>query len=220
MCDGAAEVTVRTGQHALTRFANSFIHQNVSESVASVSLKLSYDGRTANASMTYDPSGAQLERQRCAALVARTAEAARLRPVDPDWPGLSEPAPTTFTGSYDARDRRRLAGRPCRVGARVRRRSRRSRDGGVLRDRGQRRGVRQLRGPAGGGPDQLRRLSTGLPAPRGPTRPPVVRRARWPISTVWCSVAEPRPGRGARSAQVTSSRATTKWCSSPAAWPT
>jgi predicted Zn-dependent protease len=102
MCDGAAEVTVRTGHHALTRFANSFIHQNVSESIASVSLRLSYDGRTANASMTFDPSGALLE-DSLRALVGRTAEAARLRPVDPEWPGLAQPAATTFTGSYDAR---------------------------------------------------------------------------------------------------------------------
>ncbi|BEP15730.1 TldD/PmbA family protein [Acidothermaceae bacterium B102] len=102
MCDGSAEVTVRTGQHALTRFANSFIHQNVAESVASVSLRLSYDGRTANASMTYDPSAADLD-DSLRTLVARTAEAARLRPVDPEWPGLAQPAPTTFAGSYDRR---------------------------------------------------------------------------------------------------------------------
>ena len=102
LCDGAAEVTVRTGQHALTRFANSFIHQNVAESVASVSLRLSYDGRTANASMTFDPSGALLE-DSLRTLVSRTSEAARLRPVDPEWPGLAQPAETTFTGSYDAR---------------------------------------------------------------------------------------------------------------------
>src|SRR5450432_1749859 len=59
MCDdsAAAEVTVRTGQHALTRFANSFIHQNVAEDVATVSLRLSYDGASASASMSYDPTG-------------------------------------------------------------------------------------------------------------------------------------------------------------------
>ena len=102
MCDGSAEVTVRTGQHALTRFANSFIHQNVAESVASVSLRLSYDGRTANASTTFDPSASDLD-DSLRTLVARTAKAARLRPVDPEWPGLAQPAPITFTGSYDRR---------------------------------------------------------------------------------------------------------------------
>ena len=104
LCDpsAAAEVTVRTGSRDLTRFANSFIHQNVSELVAGVTLKLSYDGRSANASTTYDPSAspAQLE-DTLRALVSRTAQAARLRPVDPEWPGLAAPAPTAFTGSFD-----------------------------------------------------------------------------------------------------------------------
>jgi predicted Zn-dependent protease len=104
MCDdgASAEVVVRTGEHSLTRFANSFIHQNVSETVASISLKLSYDGRSASASATYstDATAAELE-DTLQSLVSRTAEAARLRPVDPDWPGLAAPAPTSFSGSYD-----------------------------------------------------------------------------------------------------------------------
>ena len=106
MCDAsaAAEVTVRTGEHALTRFANSFIHQNVAETIATVSLRLSYDGRNANASTTYstDATGAELD-ETLRALVSRTAQAARLRPVDPEWPGLAAPSATTFTGSYDQR---------------------------------------------------------------------------------------------------------------------
>ncbi|MDX6227252.1 MAG: hypothetical protein QOI76_642 [Frankiales bacterium] len=104
MCDStaSAEVTVRTGQHALTRFANSFIHQNVAETVATVSLRLSYDGRNASATTTYSPGAQRAELdQTLRALVSRTAEAARLRPVDPEWPGLALPAPTTFTGSFD-----------------------------------------------------------------------------------------------------------------------
>jgi predicted Zn-dependent protease len=104
MCDisATAEVTVRTGQHSLTRFANSFIHQNVAESLASVSLRLSYDGRSASASMSYSPSAApSVLDDALRGLVARTAEAAKLRPVDPTWPGPAAPSPTTFTGSYD-----------------------------------------------------------------------------------------------------------------------
>jgi predicted Zn-dependent protease len=104
MCDddAAAEVTVRTGQHALTRFANSFIHQNVAESVATVSLRLSYDGASASASMSYDPTGpASALGDGLRSLVDRTAQAARLRPKDPEWPGLAAPAPTTFTGAWD-----------------------------------------------------------------------------------------------------------------------
>ncbi|MDX6201323.1 MAG: hypothetical protein QOF82_1214 [Frankiales bacterium] len=104
MCDGSAsaEVTVRTGQHALTRFANSFIHQNVAETVATVSLRLSYDGRNASATTTYSPAAPLSELDDALrALVSRTAEAARLRPADPEWPGLAQPAPTAFTGSFD-----------------------------------------------------------------------------------------------------------------------
>lgn len=105
LCDdaAAAEVTVRTGQHALTRFANSFIHQNVGEDTATVSLKLSYDGRTASATTTYDPAASPSALDDALrALVERTAQAARLRPVDPDWPGLTPPAATAFEGAYDA----------------------------------------------------------------------------------------------------------------------
>jgi predicted Zn-dependent protease len=104
LCDpgASAEVTVRAGQNALTRFANSFIHQNVGEDTATVSLKLSYDGRTANATTTYDPQASSSDLDDALrSLVERTAAAARLRPADPDWPGLTPPTPTTFDGSYD-----------------------------------------------------------------------------------------------------------------------
>lgn len=76
-----AEVTVGTGLSALTRFANSHIHQNVGEEEAWVRVKVCIAGRTASSSSTRidnDPRE----------LVDRTLEAARLRPVDPDWPGL------------------------------------------------------------------------------------------------------------------------------------
>ena len=104
LCDrgASADVIVRAGHHALTRFANSFIHQNVAESVASVSLKLSYDGRSASASTTFSPdsSGQDLD-DVLRGLVSRTGDAALLRPVDPDWVGPAEPAPARFSGSYD-----------------------------------------------------------------------------------------------------------------------
>ncbi len=82
-----AEVTASTGRSALTRFANSNIHQNVAEDHHGVRLRLATDGRLAAASTDRtDPEG--LER-----LVENTFDAARLRPRDERWPGLA-PAET------------------------------------------------------------------------------------------------------------------------------
>ncbi|SCG79035.1 TldD/PmbA family protein [Micromonospora humi] len=83
-----AEVLVTRSDLALTRFANSFIHQNVAETGTTVQLRLHVDGRTAaGGSSRVDPDG-------LAALVERTRAAARLAPPDPAWPGLTAPAPT------------------------------------------------------------------------------------------------------------------------------
>jgi hypothetical protein len=51
---GRAEgaVYARTGTSALTRFANSFIHQNVSDDVAALWLTVAKDGRIAQGSTT------------------------------------------------------------------------------------------------------------------------------------------------------------------------
>jgi len=98
LVDGQAEaqVTASAGRSALTRFANSFIHQNVAEDRASVGLTVVVEGRLAGASTTVvDDDG--LRR-----LVDSTLEAARLRPVDPDWPGLAPPAPTPDVEHSDA----------------------------------------------------------------------------------------------------------------------
>jgi predicted Zn-dependent protease len=78
-----AEVVVDTTESALTRFANSFIHQNVAESTIGVRLRLHADGRTAaGASTVVDTDGLR-------ALVDRTLAAAALCPPDPQWPGLT-----------------------------------------------------------------------------------------------------------------------------------
>jgi len=45
-------VSVDRNQLALTRFANSVIHQNVAEDVTSVSIQIHHDGRTAATSAT------------------------------------------------------------------------------------------------------------------------------------------------------------------------
>jgi predicted Zn-dependent protease len=92
---GEAQVTARRGRHALTRFANSFIHQNVAEDGVSVSLKLAVAGRVASASTTKVDGGG------LANLVETSLAAAHLRPEDPDWPGLAPPAKVPDVDHYD-----------------------------------------------------------------------------------------------------------------------
>lgn len=90
-----AEAYVDHRALALTRFANSFIHQNVAEAATTVWLRLHVDGRTAIGSTTLTgPDG-------LADLVERTLTAARLCPPDPAWPGLAGPAPLHAAGSWD-----------------------------------------------------------------------------------------------------------------------
>jgi predicted Zn-dependent protease len=80
-------VLVEVGESSLTRFAGSAIHQNVTEEVLSVQLTVNLGGRTAQVSGTGgDADG--LRRLAAAAL-----SAARVRPADPDWPGLAPAAP-------------------------------------------------------------------------------------------------------------------------------
>lgn len=80
---GNAEVVVSVGQSALTRFANSFIHQNVAEDSLAVSLRVEVDGRVSTSSATA-ATGEAITR-----LADATVESARLQPVDQDWPGLT-----------------------------------------------------------------------------------------------------------------------------------
>lgn len=79
------EVVVTSGTNALTRFANSFIHQNVSEETRSASVTLVWEGRVSTSSGTVTPDTLD-------GFVQRAAEAARIAPLNPDWPGLTEPA--------------------------------------------------------------------------------------------------------------------------------
>lgn len=90
-----AEVTVVDSNHALTRFANSFIHQNVAEDWLGVRLRVLVDGRVAGASTTVTDDDGR------SAFVERTLAAARLRPEDPDWPGLAPPAAAPDVDHYD-----------------------------------------------------------------------------------------------------------------------
>jgi predicted Zn-dependent protease len=81
------EVMVQHDAEALTRFANSAIHQNVADAATTVRLRLHLDGRTATGSTTIT------EQSGIRALVERTVEAARLSPLDLAWPGLTPPTP-------------------------------------------------------------------------------------------------------------------------------
>ncbi|HEU4573269.1 MAG TPA: TldD/PmbA family protein [Candidatus Limnocylindrales bacterium] len=94
--DAEAEVTVRTGTSALTRFATSFIHQNVAEAVTSVRLRIAVDGRVAAASSDAPIGGEALAR-----LVGDVFEAATVLPPDPDWPGLTPPTPAPDVDHWD-----------------------------------------------------------------------------------------------------------------------
>lgn len=94
--DAETEVTVRGGTDALTRFANSFIHQNVAESVSHVLLRVAVDGKTAATSLDGPTDDETLGR-----LIDGVLEAARVRPEDPDWPGLASPAEAPRVDHWD-----------------------------------------------------------------------------------------------------------------------
>ncbi|NNL13363.1 MAG: TldD/PmbA family protein, partial [Acidimicrobiia bacterium] len=90
-----AQVAVDGTEHALTRFANSFIHQNVGERGLEVMLKVAVNDRVASATTSRsDDAG-------LAALVEEAIHAARLRPTDKDWPGLAEPAALVAPARFD-----------------------------------------------------------------------------------------------------------------------
>ncbi len=100
--EAEAEVIADHTALALTRFANSRIHQNVADATTTVRLRLHVDGRTAaGASTVVDADG-------LAGLVERTLAAARLCPPDPGWAGLAPPAPVgpRRRVGRDDRDRR------------------------------------------------------------------------------------------------------------------
>jgi predicted Zn-dependent protease len=93
--DAEATVIVNRQEQALTRFANSYIHQNVADASTSVRLRLHLDGRTATGATTVIGGDALRD------LVERTVTASRLSPLDPGWPGLAPPAATATAGSAD-----------------------------------------------------------------------------------------------------------------------
>lgn len=90
-----AEVSVARHALALTRFANSFIHQNLATDTTTVRLRLHTGGRTVAGSTTVtDPNGLR-------ELVERTLAAVAYAPADPGWPGLAPPVPLSGAPGFD-----------------------------------------------------------------------------------------------------------------------
>jgi predicted Zn-dependent protease len=109
--DSEAEVLVFSGDLGVTRFANSYIHQNVSDSATRVSLRLHTGGRTATGATTL------VDRDALRSMVERTVDAARLSPPDLRWAGLTPP--TEVPGLADP-DEATAAATPADRAARVR----------------------------------------------------------------------------------------------------
>lgn len=78
----AGQVQVRAGTSALTRFANSFIHQNVADEGTAITLTVAIGKQVASASAHVSDDDA-LRR-----FVSAVADAASIAPETADWPGL------------------------------------------------------------------------------------------------------------------------------------
>jgi predicted Zn-dependent protease len=92
-----ADVEAAADRHrlALTRFANSVIHQNVAEDITTVRVRIHHDGRSAAGSATViDEPGLR-------SLIERASEAVKVAPRDPGWPGVSQPARLGITPTVD-----------------------------------------------------------------------------------------------------------------------
>ncbi len=94
--DAEAEVTVRSGMSALTRFASSFVHQNVADEVSHLLLRVAVDGHVAAVTLDGPADGEHIER-----LVDNAFDAALAMPVDPDWPGVTPPTPGLRVDHWD-----------------------------------------------------------------------------------------------------------------------
>src|SRR5688572_28239424 len=88
------EVVVIGVDSALTRFANSGIHQNVAERNVEVRVRAIVDKRSGVAT-TNDLSESALAR-----IVERAVEAARRQPEDPELPDLPGPLPAEPVPSF------------------------------------------------------------------------------------------------------------------------
>jgi predicted Zn-dependent protease len=94
--DAEIEVTVRRGTDALTRFATGFIHQNVASELNHVVIRAALDGRNASTSVDGPADDETLGRA-----IDGVLDAARVRPPDPEWPGLADPEPAPDVDHWD-----------------------------------------------------------------------------------------------------------------------
>ncbi len=101
--DAEIAVTTEVGTRALSRFAESAIHQSVTEEVRSLTLSVTLEGRTALVTGGTDgwATGATGGADGLRRLVGAALAAARLRPADPNWPGLAPPATVSPTDHAD-----------------------------------------------------------------------------------------------------------------------
>lgn len=90
-----AEVHVVSRSRALTRFARSFIHQNVVDTSERIRLRVVLDGSWT----AVDTDRADADS--LVGTVEAAVGAARVRPADPAFPGLAPPAPLTADGGWD-----------------------------------------------------------------------------------------------------------------------
>lgn len=110
------EVVVLGTDSALTRFANSAIHQNVAERNAEVRVR-AIVGKRSGVAATNDLSDQALDR-----LAERAAEIARRQPEDPDLPDLPAPSEAASVDGYREETaicpperRARMVGMICRL---------------------------------------------------------------------------------------------------------
>lgn len=90
-----AEVHVTSQVRGLTRFAQSFVHQNVVDTSERIRLRVLVDGSWAAVSTDRADADALV------ATVEAAVAAARVRPADPGFPGFAPPAPLATGGNWD-----------------------------------------------------------------------------------------------------------------------
>src|SRR5450759_3078444 len=83
------EALIGAGSHALTRFANNQIHQNVAERSDFISVRVLMDGRTARAGTN------RLDHDSLGRAVEDAAALARVQEPDPDLLPLAAPEPVS-----------------------------------------------------------------------------------------------------------------------------
>jgi predicted Zn-dependent protease len=88
------ECLLIANKRILTRFANSYIHQNVSVDDIELSIRVVLDGRNGKVSIN------QLSKDTLDSALSRAIEIARLTPPDPDYYGLPTPVSLDMKKAY------------------------------------------------------------------------------------------------------------------------